>query len=453
MGPASPRMHAATDKRSDQGHAATLPVAVAAGPRLLFFDVPGRRDLAQRAAAAAPGARFAARRSWTEDPGEPRRSLLGGDPPVGLWHWRGTAEEFAAQAADVLLGFVHPLVARELPFCLGFSFGAEALAPRDLGVGEAATLDMEDIGRLLGASVRSLAAPSPTSPSSAAAPSGAPSAAVPALVAPAGPASQRRPASGPDAAQLDDAQRAAVEHACGPARVLAPAGSGKTKTLVSRVVELVDRGADPAGILMLAFNRKAAEQLEERLAALGIATTRRLGSPPDARLARRRRPARPASLEHPSGAGYERPPGVHCATFNAFGYRYQREVLGARFSLDHDGRSLRALMAGAMETAGVSLRDLKPRRGSDPVGAFMDGLTRVRAALEPVGGVEVQVECVTETPIVTIPFAATHAQYARAQAATGLQSFDDQICLRGRRHARRPHSPRLHPEPLRPHTG
>ena len=213
----------------------------------------------------------------------------------------------------------------------------------------------------------------------------------------------------------------------GPARVLAPAGSGKTKTLVSRVVELVDRGADPAGILMLAFNRKAAEQLEERLAALGIATTRRLGSPPDARVARRRRPARSASPEHPPGAGDERPPGVHCATFNAFGYRYQREVLRARFSLDHDGRSLRALMARAMETAGVSLPDLKPRRGSDPVGAFMNGLTRVRAALEPVGGVEVQVECVTETPIVTIPFAATHAQYARAQAATGLQSFDDQI--------------------------
>ena len=88
----------------------------------------------------------------------------------------------------------------------------------------------------------------------------------------------------------------------------------------------------------------------------------------------------------------DRPAGVHCATFNAFGYRYQREVLRARFSLDHDGRSLRALMARAMETAGVSLRDLKPRRGSDPVGAFMKGLTRVRAALEPPAEVEVQIE-------------------------------------------------------------
>ena len=102
-------------------------------------------------------------------------------------------------------------------------------------------------------------------------------------------------------------------------------------------------------------------------------------------------------------------------------------MLRARFSLDHDGRSLRSLMARAMETAGVSLRDLKPRRGSDPVGAFMKGLTRVRAALESPGEVEVQIESVGETPLLSLPFAPVHAQYTRAQAATGVQSFDDQI--------------------------
>ncbi len=404
-------MSTVTDKPSHRGNTAQPKAAVSA-PRLVFFEVPGRRDLAQRAAAAAPGIRFASRRSWTEDPGEPRRSLLGGDAPVGLWYWKGTPEEFAAQAGGVLLQLIHPLLGRELPFCLGFSFGPEELEPRSLAVAEAAVLDLEDIGRLLCAAdpASDLVAPPPLAP---------PRAADPASAAPARAALRCRPASGPDAARLDDAQRAAVEHVRGPARVLAPAGSGKTKTLVSRVVELVDRGADPSGIVMLAFNRKAAEQLEERLAALGIPTTRRLGSPPDARGARRRRPGAPSSPD--------RPPGVHCATFNAFGYRYQREVLRARFSLDNDGRSLRALMARAMETAGVSLSELKPRRGSDPVGAFMSGLTRVRAALEPVAEVEVQVECVTETPIVTIPFAATHAQYVRAQAATGLQSFDDQI--------------------------
>ena len=380
------------------------------GPRLVFFQVENRRDLARRAAAAAPGVRFASRRDWAEDPGEPRRALLGGEPGVGLWYWGGTADEFAATSGAVLLRLVHPLLARGLPYCLGFSFGPEVLATRPAQVGETAALDLEDIGRLLAVT------PGAASGTGAHGPAGEHGPAV----AP-GPAGASRPAREPDAVRLDAAQRAAVEHRQGPARVLAPAGSGKTKTLISRVVELVDRGCDPAGILMLAFNRKAAEQLEERLAALGIPSTRRLGAPADAGPVRRRR--RPGT----GSPSPDRPPGVHCATFNAFGYRYQREVMAARIELDHDGRALRPLMARAMETAGISLRELKPRRGSDPVGAFLKALARVRAALEPPDQVEVTLECLTETPLVELPFGPAHAQFTRAQRATGTQSFDDQI--------------------------
>jgi DNA helicase II / ATP-dependent DNA helicase PcrA len=390
---------------ADPAPALPLP-AHPASPRLVFFGVTGRRDLARRAAAAASGARFAVRRSWTEDPGEPRRPLLGGDAPVGLWLWSGTDAEFAEQAGGVLLRLVHPLLARGLPYCLGFPFGPGIFAPRGATVGDVSALDVEDVGRLLGI----------TGETAAVHPLGEIAAVRPAPVAAR---TAGAPGSGPDAVRLDDAQRAAVLHERGPARVLAPAGSGKTKTLVSRVVELVDRGCDPSGILMLAFNRKAAEQLEERLAALGIASTRRLGAPAEERTVRRRRPS--------GSAAPERPPGVHCATFNAFGYRYQREVMRARILLDHDGRALRDLMARAMTTAGVSLRELQPRRGSDPIGAFVRAVTRVRAALEPVEQVEVTLECVTETPLVALPFAPVHAQYTRAQAATGLQSFDDQI--------------------------
>lgn len=374
------------------------PVRRADGPHLVFFGVDSRRELRRRAAAAAPGVRFVPRRAWTEDPGTPRRPLLGGGPPVGLWYWRGTADDFVAQASRVLLRFIHPLIARRLPFCLGFPFGPEVLEPTSLTICTEATLDLEDIGRLL----RGAGPPLPAAASCR-------------------PTPRRRPAAGPDAARLDAAQRAAVEHRRGPARVLAPAGSGKTKTLVSRVVELVDRGADPSGILLLAFNRKAAEQLEERLAALGIATTRRLVAVAEARSGRSRRPGRAAS--------HDRPEGVHCATFNAFGYRYQRQVLGTRISLDHDGRALRGLMARSLETAGVSLAELRPRRGSDPLGAFMRALTRVRAALEPPDHVDVTIESLTATPLVTVPFAPVHGQYLRAQTVTGLQSFDDQIYL------------------------
>jgi DNA helicase-2/ATP-dependent DNA helicase PcrA len=44
---------------------------------------------------------------------------------------------------------------------------------------------------------------------------------------------------------LNDAQRAAVNHGDGPLLVIAGAGSGKTKTLSCRVAALLQRGADP----------------------------------------------------------------------------------------------------------------------------------------------------------------------------------------------------------------
>ena len=332
-------------------------------------------------------------------------------------------------------------------------------APRRLGFGDAAALDLEDIGRLLGvgrptgaaqiAQARTGAQPIARVPTAACAPRGEASrvqGVVPSLVPSMAPnLVPRRAATLPPAAPeqvtaahsdtgqppLDPAQRAAAEHACGPARVLAPAGAGKTKTLIARVLQLIERGTDPSGILMLAFNRKAAEQLEERLAAQGVATTRRLGSPVD-EASGHRTPG--STMLAPRGAAPPPPRpatvpalGVHVATFNAFGYRYQREMLAARFSLDLTGAELRALMRRAIEASGTSLADLRPARGSDPVGAFMKGLTRVRAALESPEEIEISLESTGEQPIVTLPFAPAHAQYTRAQAVTGHQSFDDQI--------------------------
>ena len=374
----------------------------AAAPKIVYFDVRGRRDLAQRAAAAFPGSHFATRRSWLEDPGE-RRARAGRRSarrvPVGMWLWNGTEEELLARANDVLLRFVHPLVARGVPYCIGFPFAAGVFARRPLGPGETARLDLEDVGALLGVRGASLEADQ----------AGARRAARRRRAAHAVPpvrAGTTAAAPAPDEVLLDAAQRAAVEHGRGPARILAPAGSGKTKTLISRVAELVARGADPGGILLLAFNRKAAEQLEERLAAQGIATTRRI-----------------------RGDRGLRPAAVHCATFNAFGYRYQREIVAARFTLDTRGAGQRALMKQAMEAAGASPATLKPTRGSDPVGAFLAAMTRVRAALEAPADVEVRIESAGDHPVVMVPFAEIHARYARAQAVTGCQSFDDQIYL------------------------
>jgi DNA helicase-2/ATP-dependent DNA helicase PcrA len=63
---------------------------------------------------------------------------------------------------------------------------------------------------------------------------------------------------------LNPQQRAAAEYAEGPLLVIAGAGTGKTKTLASRVANLIRAGADPASILLLTFTRRAAAEMLRR---------------------------------------------------------------------------------------------------------------------------------------------------------------------------------------------
>jgi superfamily I DNA/RNA helicase len=62
-------------------------------------------------------------------------------------------------------------------------------------------------------------------------------------------------------------QRAAATAPRGPVLCVAPAGSGKTTTLVTRIAWLVASGAESAAICALTFNRRAAEELSARLDA------------------------------------------------------------------------------------------------------------------------------------------------------------------------------------------
>ena len=54
----------------------------------------------------------------------------------------------------------------------------------------------------------------------------------------------------------------------GPLLIIAGAGSGKTNTLAHRVAHLIERGADPARLLLLTFSRRAAQELERRAATV-----------------------------------------------------------------------------------------------------------------------------------------------------------------------------------------
>ena len=67
-------------------------------------------------------------------------------------------------------------------------------------------------------------------------------------------------------ASLAPDQRAAATAPPGPILCVAPAGSGKTTTLVARIAWLIDSGAArPDEIAAITFNRRAAEELTERL--------------------------------------------------------------------------------------------------------------------------------------------------------------------------------------------
>ncbi|MGA3058174.1 MAG: ATP-dependent helicase [Candidatus Limnocylindrales bacterium] len=70
-------------------------------------------------------------------------------------------------------------------------------------------------------------------------------------------------------------QRAAATALPGPVLCIAPAGSGKTTTLVARIAWLVATGADPSRITAVTFNKRAADEMAARVDAalepLGLA--------------------------------------------------------------------------------------------------------------------------------------------------------------------------------------
>lgn len=77
---------------------------------------------------------------------------------------------------------------------------------------------------------------------------------------------------------LNESQRAAAQHIDGPMLILAGAGSGKTKTITTRLAYLIDEvGIPPQNTLTLTFTNKAAQVMRERALSL---IKKELKSPP-----------------------------------------------------------------------------------------------------------------------------------------------------------------------------
>ena len=63
---------------------------------------------------------------------------------------------------------------------------------------------------------------------------------------------------------LNKAQYKAVTTTEGPVLIIAGAGAGKTHTLISRVIYLIENGVTPETILLLTFTNAAADEMKER---------------------------------------------------------------------------------------------------------------------------------------------------------------------------------------------
>lgn len=175
-------------------------------------------------------------------------------------------------------------------------------------------------------------------------------------------------------ADLAPDQLAAVEHHGGPVRVIAPAGSGKTRVLTERMRHLLaDRGYRREAVIAVAYNKLAQDELESRLEALAPRTR----------------------------------------TLNSLGYSLLNR---------HRGTRARVLTEPeARELAAEAFPIPRQRRtNTDPIGPYIDALGIVRLGLVPPTEVEEERDDVPG-------LAAGFDGYRERLAAAGAVDFDEQI--------------------------
>ena len=141
------------------------------------------------------------------------------------------------------------------------------------------------------------------------------------------------------AADLALDQLAAVTHGAGPARIIAPAGSGKTRVLTERLRFLIGtRNTAPSRLLAVAYNVRAREEIQERTAGLA----------------------------------------ARAVTLNALGFRVLTVLGGGRRPQVLDEREARNIVDAELGQLG---HRKQRRTNTDPIGPYLDAMTEVRLGL------------------------------------------------------------------------
>ena len=180
-------------------------------------------------------------------------------------------------------------------------------------------------------------------------------------------------------ADLAPDQLAAVTHTGGAARIIAPAGSGKTRVLTERARHLLGNwNLPPSAVSLVAFNKRAQEEMRERTPDL---------------------------------------PGLHVRTLNAIALAIVNG--SAPFAPQpRQWRTINEIDVRRMIGDAVSF---PKRRNSDPVAPWIEALSLVRLGLVSPEDVEARYDGDVEG------FAAFWPAYRQALERKGAVDFDDQV--------------------------
>jgi DNA helicase-2/ATP-dependent DNA helicase PcrA len=176
-------------------------------------------------------------------------------------------------------------------------------------------------------------------------------------------------------ADLAPDQLAAVAHRGGPARIIAPAGSGKTRVLTERFRLLVDRrGWGPSAVCAVAYNVRAKDEMAGRLADVGTRAVRKVRT-------------------------------LHALGFDAV--RRSRDIRDVLTEWDVRRRI-------------EPLVPVRPRANTDVLAPYLEALAEVRLGLVPPEIVESRRDDVDG-------FAAMFERFRRALHAEAVMDHDEQI--------------------------